>query len=190
MYRDVACVFGLKYIRHRIYGIFRREARLFGLRTYLERGQSLSLRPFHCPPVCWLLSCTNKHSTMAGTRASGKLLANCWRAVCQRMRSSNSSTSAAATFRRSRLIHTDDSHSAAFLLDPINFKLTAWVANYRQLISCKEAGVVRRARVRTLGGWPYSTVQPSCQAPVQPEGAGCEHCHHPLSFCPHYTHSR
>jgi hypothetical protein len=49
-----------------IYGIY-------GLWTYLERGQTLRLSPFRSPQ--WLLLCTNKHSPMAFTRSSGELLA-------------------------------------------------------------------------------------------------------------------
>jgi hypothetical protein len=48
-----------------------------------------------------------KHSTMAGTRSSGELLAE--GAVCQRMKNSRSSTVfVAATFRRRHLIYADD----------------------------------------------------------------------------------
>jgi hypothetical protein len=106
----------------RIYGVFRCEARLHGLCMYLERGQTLRLRPFRSPQ--WLLSCTNKHCQMAGTRSPGELLPG--GAVRQRMRSSNSSsTFIAATCWRSHVIHADDSHSAIFLLGPINFEATA-----------------------------------------------------------------
>jgi hypothetical protein len=105
----------------RIFGEFRCEARLYGLRMYLEQGQTLSLRPCRSPQ--WLLSCTKKHSPLAGTRSSGELLAG--GAVCQRMRSSNSSTTfVAVTVKRSQLIHAYNSHSATFLPEPINFEVT------------------------------------------------------------------
>jgi hypothetical protein len=55
------------------------------------------------------------------------------------MRSRNSSI----TFAAATMIHTDDSHSAAFQLDPIKFKSSAWVAICRQLISFRRRGMFR-----------------------------------------------
>jgi hypothetical protein len=119
--RDVVDMFGLYYIGRRRYVNTANSVRstIICLKTHVGLGQTLGLRPFRSPQ--WLLSCTKKHNTMAGIRASGKMLAG--GAVCQRMRSSNSSgTFVAATFRRSHLIHADDSHSDTAPLNPISFK--------------------------------------------------------------------
>jgi hypothetical protein len=127
-------------------------------------GQPLRLRPFRSPQ--WLLSCTKTHSTMAGTRASGELLAG--RAVCQRMRSSSSSSSSvAAMFRHSHLIHADASHSATFLLDPISFRNNSVGCYLWSIDQLHKAGGVRGAHMRTLKGWLHSTAQLSCQAAMR-----------------------
>jgi hypothetical protein len=77
---------------------------------------------------------------MADTRESGELLAG--GAVCQQMRSSSSAgTFIVATFRRSHLLHADDSHSATVLLGPNNLRITAWVSTWRPLISFRRQGV-------------------------------------------------
>jgi hypothetical protein len=66
-----------------------------------------------------------KPSTMADIRASGKLLAGASSVSADEEHSL--STFVAAMFRRSYLIHADDSHSVTFLLDPVNFKTITWV---------------------------------------------------------------